>query len=56
MSFIQMALRDERGVETLEWILVGALMTVVGLAVYSATLSVPISTAVTNIGAAVAGG
>ncbi len=31
-------LRDERGIETLEWILIGALITGVGFAVYNAAL------------------
>ncbi len=52
---VRRMLRDERGIETLEWILIGALMTAVGLATYTTTLSLPITTAVTNVGLAVAG-
>ncbi len=55
LSEVWTALQDERGIETLEWVLIGALMTVVGLAAYSATVSAPISTAVVKMGAAISG-
>ncbi len=54
-SRLSRILLDDRAVETLEWILVGALVTVIALAVYTTTLSTPLSTAVGKIGEAVAG-
>ena len=50
-----MVLRDERGVETLEWILIGALITAVGLVVYPGTLQGALVGAVTAVGNTITG-
>ena len=42
-------LKDERGVETLEWIAVGALIVALALAVYPGTLGNGLNTTVTKI-------
>ena len=47
--------RDQRGVETLEWIVVGALIVAVGIAVYQGALQSQLITAVNNIGARISG-
>ncbi len=52
---IVVILKDERGIETLEWILIGALITAVGLAVYPGTLNGQLTSAVTAVGSAIAG-
>ena len=41
-------LRDQRGIETLEWVLIGALVTGAAIGIY-ATLESGLNTAVTNI-------
>ncbi len=41
-------LRDQRGIETLEWVLIGALITGAAIGIY-ATLESGLNTAVTNI-------
>ncbi len=41
-------LRDQRGIETLEWVLIGALVTAAAIGIYS-TLESGLSGAVTNI-------
>jgi hypothetical protein len=46
---------NERGVETLEWIVVGALIVAIGIAVYPSTLQTQLITAITTIGGTVAG-
>jgi len=43
-------LRDEQGIETLEWILIGALIVAVGLVVYPGTLQGALVGAVTAVG------
>ncbi len=53
LTLVRMVLRDERGIETLEWILIGALITAVGLAVYPGTLQTSLTDAVTAIGGAI---
>ena len=45
-------LKDERGVETLEWIAVGALIVALAMAVYPGTLQGGIETVIGNIVAA----
>jgi Flp pilus assembly pilin Flp len=45
-------LRDERGIETLEWIAIGALILGVAFVVYPGTLQPALVTLVTTIGAA----
>ena len=50
MSKILGYLRDERGIETLEWIVVGALIVAVGIAVYQNALQGQLVTAVQAIG------
>ncbi len=52
---IVVTLKDERGIETLEWILIGALITGVGLFVYPGALQGQLVAAVNAVGAAVAG-
>jgi Flp pilus assembly pilin Flp len=42
-------LKDERGVETLEWIAVGALIVALAMAVYPGTLQTGINTVIGNI-------
>src|SRR5882724_9813061 len=46
---------DERGVETLEWIVVGALIVAVGIAVYTGALQGQLITAVNAIGGQITG-
>jgi hypothetical protein len=46
---------DERGVETLEWIVVGALIVAVGIAVYQGALQSQLITAVNAIGGSITG-
>ncbi len=41
--------RDQQGVETLEWIAMGALIVALGLAVYPGTLQTGINTVIANI-------
>ena len=41
-------LRDQRGIETLEWVLIGALITGAAIGIY-ATLESGLNTAVSNI-------
>lgn len=48
-------LKDERGIETLEWIAVGALILGVAIAVYPGTLQGSLTTVVTNIGTTLVG-
>ena len=45
---------DERGIETLEWIVVGALIVAVGIAVYQGALQTQLTAAVNAIGAKIA--
>ena len=42
-------LKDERGVETLEWVAVGALIVMLAAAVYPATLKTGIDAVITDI-------
>lgn len=44
-------LRNERGLETLEWILIGALITAVAVAVYPGTLQGALTGAIGSISA-----
>jgi len=48
-------LRDRQGIETLEWILIGGLITVVGLAVYPGVLQPGLTGAVGAIVGAITG-
>jgi hypothetical protein len=48
-------LRDERGVETLEWIAVGALIVALGIAVYPGTLAAGITNVIGDIVTALMG-
>jgi len=52
---VWVVLRDERGVETLEWILIGALIVAVGLVVYPGTLQANLIAAVNAVGAKLVG-
>ena len=47
--------KDERGVETLEWIVVGALIVAVGIAVYQGALQTQLIAAVNAIGTQITG-
>lgn len=47
--------KDQRGVETLEWIVVGALIVAVGLAVYQGALQTQLIAAVNAIGGRISG-
>ncbi len=55
MSKLMGYLRDERGIETLEWIVVGALIVAVGIAVYQGALQGQLTTAVNTIGGTIQG-
>lgn len=46
---------NERGVETLEWIVVGALIVAIGIAIYPGTLQTQLTTAINAIGGTVTG-
>ena len=46
---------DERGVETLEWIVVGALIVAIGIAVYPGTLQSQLTNAINAIGTTLTG-
>jgi hypothetical protein len=46
---------NERGVETLEWIVVGALIVAIGIAVYPATLQTQLTNAINAIGGTATG-
>ena len=46
---------DERGVETLEWIVVGALIVAIGIAIYPGTLQTQLTTAINAIGGTITG-
>jgi Flp pilus assembly pilin Flp len=46
---------NERGVETLEWIVVGALIVAIGIAIYPGTLQNQLTTAINAIGVTVTG-
>jgi Flp pilus assembly pilin Flp len=48
-------LKDERGIETLEWILIGGLITAVAVVVYPGTLQGELTNAVQAVGAAIVG-
>jgi Flp pilus assembly pilin Flp len=48
-------LRDHRGIETLEWILIGGLITGVGLVIYPGALQTGLTDAVGAIVAAITG-
>lgn len=47
--------QDQRGIETIEWILIGAVITAVAVAAYTGTLQPSLTTATTNVGNTVAG-
>lgn len=49
MKRILAYLKDERGVETLEWIAVGALIVMLAVAVYPGTLKAGIDGVITDI-------
>ena len=46
---------NERGVETLEWIVVGALIVAIGIAIYPGTLQTQLTSAINAIGSKVTG-
>ncbi len=47
-------LKDQRGIETLEWILIGGLITGVGIALYPGVLQPALSGVITTITTAIA--
>ncbi|HVQ74580.1 MAG TPA: hypothetical protein VMT79_03470 [Candidatus Binatia bacterium] len=47
--------KDEQGIETLEWLGIGALILAVAFVVYPGTLQAELVTVATNIGAALTG-
>jgi len=47
--------RNERGIETLEWIVVGALIVALGAAVYNGALNAQLTAAVNAIGTRIVG-
>ncbi|MBP1776166.1 MAG: hypothetical protein H6Q86_2176 [candidate division NC10 bacterium] len=51
----QRILQDKRGVETLEWVLIGALIFAVAVAVYPGGLQGALTAAATTLGSAVQG-
>ena len=55
MKKILAYVRDEQGVETLEWIAVGALIVALALAVYPGTLQTAIVDVITDISNALTG-
>jgi Flp pilus assembly pilin Flp len=55
LKTIRVYVRDERGVETLEWIVVGALIVAIGIAVYPGTLQTQLTAAINSIGGTLTG-
>ena len=45
--------QDQRGVETLEWILIGALIVAVGIAVYPGTLKPALQGSISTVGSTI---
>ncbi|MGH7268478.1 MAG: hypothetical protein ACREMB_26975 [Candidatus Rokuibacteriota bacterium] len=56
MERIMRYLKDQRGIETLEWILIGGLVTAAGLIIYPGTLVPGLTGALTAIVAAITAG
>ncbi len=54
LNLIQIV-RDQRGIETFEWVLVGGLITVVAIALFFGVLAAPLTGAVTAIVATITG-
>ncbi len=48
-------LRNERGIETLEWLLIGGLITGVAIVLYPGALQLGLTTAITSIVTAITG-
>jgi Flp pilus assembly pilin Flp len=48
-------LKDQKGIETLEWILIGALIVAVGIAVYPGTLKPALQSSISTVGATIVG-
>ena len=46
-------LKDQRGVETLEWILIGALIVAVGIAVYPGALKPALNASISTVGSTI---
>lgn len=55
MQHLMRYLRDQRGIETLEWILIGALITAVALVLYPGQLQTGLSTVIGDIVTAITG-
>jgi Flp pilus assembly pilin Flp len=52
MKRFMTTLRDESGIETLEWIAIGVLILLVAFAIYPGALQTALSTVVTDVGTA----
>jgi Flp pilus assembly pilin Flp len=48
-------LKDQKGIETLEWILIGALIVAVGIAVYPGTLKPALQSSISTVGSTIVG-
>jgi len=55
MSRIKVAFLDQRGIETLEWILIGGLITGVAVVIYQGALQTGLTGAINSIVAAITG-
>lgn len=53
VELVSSILHDERGIETLEWILIGGLITGVAVVVYPGTLQGQLTSAINAVGAAI---
>lgn len=47
--------KNQKGIETLEWILIGALIVAVGIAVYPGTLKPALQSSISTVGATIVG-
>ena len=52
---IWVVLHEEKGIETLEWILMGALIVALGIAVYPGQMNAQLTAAITAVGAKIVG-
>ncbi len=52
MTRLMTTLRDESGIETLEWIAIGVLILIVAFAIYPGALQTSLNTVVTDVGTA----
>jgi Flp pilus assembly pilin Flp len=47
--------KNQKGIETLEWILIGALIVAVGIAVYPGTLKPALQSSISTVGSTIVG-